>query len=61
MKFNLFLFLKVFKREELQMIADLCKKHDVIAVMDEVYEWIVFKGNEHLRMGMIIIIIALIL
>lgn len=43
------------------MIADLCKKHDVIAVMDEVYEWIVFKGNEHLRMGMIITIIALIL
>lgn len=33
------------------MIADLCKKHNVIAVMDEVYEWIVYKGNEHIRMG----------
>jgi len=42
---------KIFKREELQMIADLCKKHDVIAVMDEVYEWIVYKGNDHIRMA----------
>ncbi|KAG8186465.1 hypothetical protein JTE90_009224 [Oedothorax gibbosus] len=42
---------KVFKREELLMIGDLCKKHDVIAVMDEVYEWIVYKGNEHIRMA----------
>lgn len=42
---------KIFRREELQMIADLCKKHDTIAVMDEVYEWIVYKGNEHIRMA----------
>ncbi|GBN24969.1 Kynurenine--oxoglutarate transaminase 3 [Araneus ventricosus] len=42
---------KVFTKEELLMIADLCKKHDVIAVMDEVYEWIVYKGHEHIRMA----------
>lgn len=42
---------KVFKTEELQMIADLCIKHDVIAVMDEVYEWIVYRGYEHIRMA----------
>lgn len=34
------------------MIGELCKKHDVIAVMDEVYEWIVYKGHEHVRMGL---------
>ncbi|XP_035212820.1 kynurenine--oxoglutarate transaminase 3-like isoform X1 [Stegodyphus dumicola] len=33
------------------MIAELCQKHDVIALMDEVYEWIVYKGNEHIRMA----------
>ncbi|XP_055947650.1 kynurenine aminotransferase-like isoform X2 [Argiope bruennichi] len=42
---------KVFTQEELLMIGDLCKKHDVIAVMDEVYEWIVYKGHEHIRMA----------
>lgn len=33
------------------MIADLCKKHDVLAVMDEVYEWIVYSGSKHVRMS----------
>ncbi|XP_054712521.1 kynurenine aminotransferase-like isoform X2 [Uloborus diversus] len=42
---------KIFTKDELQMIADLCQKHNVIAVMDEVYEWLVFKGNEHIRMA----------
>ncbi|XP_070532690.1 kynurenine aminotransferase-like isoform X2 [Ptychodera flava] len=42
---------KVFKRSELEMIADLCKKHDVICISDEVYEWLVFDDNEHIRMA----------
>ncbi|XP_022235061.1 kynurenine--oxoglutarate transaminase 3-like isoform X2 [Limulus polyphemus] len=42
---------KVFTRSELEMIAELCKKHNVICVMDEVYEWLVFKGSEHIRMA----------
>ncbi len=33
---------KVFSREELPIIAELCAKHDVIAVTDEVYEHIRF-------------------
>jgi N-succinyldiaminopimelate aminotransferase len=37
----------VFTRAELQAIADVCVRHDVIAVTDEVYEHIVFDG-EHL-------------
>ncbi|KAM7298585.1 kynurenine aminotransferase isoform X1 [Ixodes scapularis] len=41
---------KVFSREELETIANLCKKHDVICVSDEVYEWIVYDGAKHVRM-----------
>ncbi|CAG0884680.1 unnamed protein product [Darwinula stevensoni] len=42
---------KVFERDELEMIADLCKKYNALAIMDEVYEWLVFKGHEHVRMA----------
>jgi len=33
---------KVFTPDELAMIADLCREHDVYAVTDEVYEHLVF-------------------
>lgn len=39
---------KVFTRTELQLIADLCREHDLIAIADEVYEHIVFDGRSHL-------------
>jgi N-succinyldiaminopimelate aminotransferase len=35
---------KVFTREELALIAELCLAHDVYAVTDEVYEHLVFDG-----------------
>lgn len=38
---------KVYSREELGLIAELCRKHDVIALVDEVYEHIVFDGLRH--------------
>lgn len=38
---------KVFSREELALMARLCQEHDVIAVVDEVYEHIVFDGLVH--------------
>jgi aminotransferase len=38
---------KVFSRAELQAIADLCQRHDVLAITDEIYEHIVFDGREH--------------
>lgn len=44
---------KVMRRDELQQVADLCIKHDVIALMDEVYEWIVYDGRTHERMATI--------
>ena len=38
---------KVFSRQELQVIADLCLKHDLLAITDEIYEHIVFDGHVH--------------
>ncbi len=38
---------KVFSRTELQLIADLCLKHDLLAITDEIYEHIVYDGAGH--------------
>src|SRR5439155_819966 len=38
---------KVFSRAELQAIADLCLRHDLLAITDEIYEHIVFDGLGH--------------
>ena len=39
---------KVFTSHELDLIAELCIEHDVIAVTDEVYEHLVFEGSHQL-------------
>lgn len=39
---------KVFTRDELSFIAELCVKHDCYAVCDEAYEHILYDGREHL-------------
>ncbi|WP_308036624.1 pyridoxal phosphate-dependent aminotransferase [Actinoplanes sp. DH11] len=36
---------KVFTAAELELIAGLCREHDVVAVTDEVYEHLVFDGR----------------
>ena len=38
---------KVFSREELQVIAELCQRWDVLAIADEIYDRIVFRGQSH--------------
>ena len=38
---------KVFAREELELIAGLCLKHDAVVISDEVYEHLVFDGKRH--------------
>lgn len=38
---------KVFTRDELQIIADLCQRWDVLAISDEIYERIVYTGHPH--------------
>ncbi len=42
---------RVFSRDELQLIADLCIKHDTIAITDEIYEHIIYDGREHVPMA----------
>lgn len=41
---------KVFTREELNFIADLTLKHNLIIIADEVYEHLVFEGNQHISL-----------
>ena len=36
---------KVFGRDELELIAAVCRDHDLIAVTDEVYEHLIFDGD----------------
>ncbi len=42
---------KVFTYEELKTIAELCIKYDVYAIMDEVYEHIIYDDNKHTYMS----------
>ncbi len=46
---------KMFTREELRLIADLCIEHDVLALTDEIYEHIWYpdlaRGVEHIAMA----------
>ena len=44
---------KVFTYDELKLIADLCIKYDVYAIMDEVYEHIIYDGRKHIYMNSI--------
>lgn len=39
---------KVFRRDELEQIADLCQTYDVIVISDEVYDQLVFAGATHI-------------
>jgi aminotransferase len=38
---------RVFTRDEITLIADLCKEHDVWAITDEIYEHIRYAGGHH--------------
>jgi len=42
---------KVFDRAELQVIADLCRRHDALAITDEIYEYILYDDTEHLSIA----------
>jgi aspartate/methionine/tyrosine aminotransferase len=39
---------KVFSRAELDVIADVCRRHDLLAITDEIYEHIVYDGHVHI-------------
>ncbi|HKY06421.1 MAG TPA: aminotransferase class I/II-fold pyridoxal phosphate-dependent enzyme, partial [Blastocatellia bacterium] len=42
---------KVFDRAELELIAGLCQKWNVIAITDEIYEHILFNGKQHVALA----------
>ncbi len=42
---------KVFTRPELEQIAELCRRHDALAITDEVYEHILFDDARHVSIA----------
>ena len=42
---------RVATRDELEGLADLCARRDLLAIADEVYEHAVFGGRRHLRLA----------
>jgi len=42
---------KVFTRDEMKAIADLCRDHDAFAVTDEIYEHILYGGRKHVSIA----------
>nr|CAB3228111.1 kynurenine--oxoglutarate transaminase 3-like [Phallusia mammillata] len=42
---------KVYSREELELIAEMCIKYDCLCISDEVYEWLLFEDNKHVRIA----------
>jgi len=41
----------VFTREDLEMVAALCRKWNVIAITDEIYEHIIYDGRQHVALA----------
>ncbi len=39
---------KVFSRREIEAIADACREHDLFLFTDEIYEYFVYDGAEHI-------------
>jgi len=44
---------KVFSRAELEFIRDLCVRWNAFCITDEIYEHILYDGNEHISMARI--------
>ena len=42
---------KVFTRDELQQIADLCCEYDCLAITDEIYEHMIYDEKPHISIG----------
>jgi aminotransferase len=42
---------RVFTRQELRVISDLCQDHDAFAITDEIYEHILYDGREHVSIA----------
>ena len=42
---------KVWSREELEIIGQFCKDNDLIAITDEIYEYILYSDAEHISLA----------
>jgi aminotransferase len=42
---------KVFTRKELEQIAEVACRHDLMVITDEIYEYFVFDGREHISVA----------
>jgi aminotransferase len=42
---------RVFDEAELRQIAELCQEHDVVAVTDEIYEFMTYDGHRHITLA----------
>jgi aminotransferase len=42
---------KVFSKNELTFIADLCTEYNTVAITDEIYEHILYDGHKHVSLG----------
>jgi N-succinyldiaminopimelate aminotransferase len=42
---------KVFTRSELELIAAICELHDIVAITDEVYEYLTYDGADHIPLA----------
>ncbi|HTW19254.1 MAG TPA: pyridoxal phosphate-dependent aminotransferase [Mycobacteriales bacterium] len=43
----------VLTRDELAMVADVCREHDLVAISDEVYEHLTYDDNVHIPLATI--------
>jgi len=41
----------IYEREELEMIAEFAKKHDLLIIADEIYEKLIYDGKEHISIA----------
>jgi aminotransferase len=39
---------KIFSRAELEVVAGVCREHDLFLFTDEIYEYFVYDGNQHI-------------
>ncbi|TDE37385.1 MalY/PatB family protein [Antarcticimicrobium sediminis] len=44
---------RVWTREELQGVADFCKRHDLLLISDEIHHDLVFPGQTHIPMALV--------
>src|SRR6202011_2209390 len=42
---------KVFSKAELEMIAELCRRHETLAITDEIYEHIIYGNAKHISIA----------